>query len=110
MSQTLNVAWSEFAVMERLFPRLPGIDDYRATLKEITRSSNALLFEVVEDMADFHELGRPHGWSAEALRQRCSGFVEAFLAERDDFVSRNQDAFLASLSRSDAQPEPALSA
>jgi radical SAM superfamily enzyme YgiQ (UPF0313 family) len=110
VSQTLNVASSEFAVMERLFPRLPGIDDYRATLKDITRSSNALLFEVVADMADFHEHGEPHGWSAASLRERCQGFVETFLAERNDFVSRNQDAFLATLSRPDAELEPALSA
>jgi hypothetical protein len=96
--------------MERLFPRLPGIDDYRATLKDITRSSNALLFEVVADMADFHEHGEPHGWSAASLRERCQGFVETFLAERNDFVSRNQDAFLATLSRPDAELEPALSA
>jgi anaerobic magnesium-protoporphyrin IX monomethyl ester cyclase len=110
VSQTLNVASSEFAVMERLFPRLPGIDDYRATLKDITRSSNALLFEVVADMADFHEHGEPHGWSAASLRERCQGFVETFLAERNDFVSRNQDAFLATLGRPDAELEPALSA
>ena len=83
VSQTLNVAWSEFAVMERLFPRLPGIDDYRVTLKDITRSSNALLFSVIEDMADFHEHGAPHAWSAALLRERCQGFVETFLAERD---------------------------
>ncbi len=110
VSQTLNVASSEFAVMERLFPRLPGIDDYRATLKEITRSSNALLFAVIEDMADFHEHGQPHSWSAESLRERCQGFVDAFLAERDAFVYRNQDAFLASLNVESQAPEVALSA
>ncbi|MBV8793814.1 MAG: hypothetical protein JO136_02635, partial [Hyphomicrobiales bacterium] len=108
VSQTLNVAWSEFAVMERLFPLLPGIDDYKARLKEITRSSNALLFEVVEDMADFHERGQAHDWSAEALRARCQGFVETLLAERDDFVSRNQDAFLASLNLESETHEAAL--
>jgi anaerobic magnesium-protoporphyrin IX monomethyl ester cyclase len=110
VSQTLNVASSEFAVMERLFSRLPDIDDYRATLKEITRSSNALLFAVIENMADFHEHGTPHPWSAESLRERCQGFVAAFLAERDAFVSRNQDAFLASLNVESRAPEAALSA
>jgi anaerobic magnesium-protoporphyrin IX monomethyl ester cyclase len=110
VSQTLNVAWSEFAVMERLFPYLPGIEAYKATLKEITRASNALLFQVVEDMADFHQHGKEHGWSANALRTRCQGFVDAFLAERDDFVSRNQETFLASLSHAGAEREAALSA
>jgi anaerobic magnesium-protoporphyrin IX monomethyl ester cyclase len=110
VSQTLNVASSEFAVMERLFPRLPDIDDYRMTLKAITRSSNALLFAVIEDMADFHEHGRPHSWSAALLRERCQAFVETFLAERDAFVFRNQDAFLASLNVESQAPEVALSA
>jgi anaerobic magnesium-protoporphyrin IX monomethyl ester cyclase len=110
VSQTLNVAWSEFAVMERLFSRLPDIDDYRVTLKDITRSSNALLFAVIEDIADFHEHRRPHSWSAGPLRERCKGFVETFLAERDAFVSRNQDAFLASLDVGSRAPEAALSA
>jgi radical SAM superfamily enzyme YgiQ (UPF0313 family) len=71
VSQTLNVASSEFAVMERLFPHVSGIDDYRATLKEITRSSNALLFAVIEDIANFHEHGQAPGWSAASLRERC---------------------------------------
>ena len=110
VSQTLNVASSEFAVMERLFPHVSDIDDYRATLKEITRSSNALLFAVIEDMADFHKHGRPHEWSAAPLRQRCQDFVATFLAERDAFVSRNQDAFLASLNVGSSTPEVALSA
>ena len=52
VSQTLNVAWSELAVMERLFPSLPGIGRYRATLQNITRISNTLLFQVVDEMAD----------------------------------------------------------
>jgi radical SAM superfamily enzyme YgiQ (UPF0313 family) len=110
VSQTLNVASSEFAVMERLFPHIPDIDDYRVTLKAITRSSNALLFAVIEDMADFHEHGEPHGWSAASLRERCQSFVETFLAERDAFVFRNQDAFLASLNVGSPAPEAALSA
>jgi hypothetical protein len=65
---------------------------------------------VIEDMADFHEQGRPHPWSAASLRERCQGFVETFLAERDAFVSSNQDAFLASLNVESQAPEVALSA
>ncbi len=78
VSPTLNFAWGEVAVMERLFPELPGIGDYRATLQEITRTSNALLFDVVADMAEFHEHGREHSWSVQHLRKRCSAFLEIF--------------------------------
>ena len=65
VSQTLNIAWSELAVMERLFPSLPGIGQYRATLQNITRTSNTFLFQVVEQLADAYSGGIPHGWSAE---------------------------------------------
>jgi radical SAM superfamily enzyme YgiQ (UPF0313 family) len=108
VSQTLNFAWGELAVMERLLPWLPGIGTYRSTIQEVTRASNALLFEVIEDMANFHEHGQPHRWSNETLRERCRHFVRSFLAERNDFVSSNQDALMASLQTQESRPEPAL--
>jgi anaerobic magnesium-protoporphyrin IX monomethyl ester cyclase len=110
VSQALNFAWIELAVTERLFPRLPGIVDYRATLQQITRTSNLLLFEVVEDIANFHENGQTHHWSAEALRERCRGFLKSFVSERDAFVYRNRDTLLEGLRVPASQSlEPALS-
>lgn len=97
VSQTLNVAWSELAVMERLFPRLPGIGQYRATLQEITRASNTLLFQVVEEIGRAYSDDEPHGWSADALRERCASFVEDFLRERNAFVLENQEILLEAL-------------
>jgi anaerobic magnesium-protoporphyrin IX monomethyl ester cyclase len=108
VSPTLNFAWGELAVMERLFPELPGLGDYRATLQEITRTSNALLFDVVADMAEFHEHGREHDWSVQHLRKRCSAFLESFLAERNDFVYRNQGQLLTALRLPASEREPAL--
>jgi hypothetical protein len=107
VSQQLNMAWSELAVMERLFPRLPGIAAYRKRLRAITRDSNALLFQVVDDISLAYTGGRPHKWSAVMLRERCQGFLGAFLDERNRFVVRNQNILLAALER-DAAREPAL--
>jgi len=78
-------------------PSLPGIGQYRATLQNITRTSNPFLFQVVEQMADAYSGGIPHGWSAERLRPRCQGFVDAFLTERNAFVLANQEFLLAAL-------------
>jgi anaerobic magnesium-protoporphyrin IX monomethyl ester cyclase len=110
VSPSLNFAWGELAVMELFFPGLPGASGYRAKLLEITRASNNLLFQVIADMADFHEHGRSHDWSTETLRERCRRFLESFLTERNDFVGRHQHQFLAALSRSNKEPERALSA
>src|SRR5262249_3020765 len=54
----------DHAVMERLFPRLPGVGGYRTRLQDITRTSNTLLFQVVEEIAAFYETSAPHDWSA----------------------------------------------
>jgi len=94
--------------MERLFPRLPGVGGYRTRLQDITRTSNTLLFQVVEEIAAFYETSAPHDWSAKALRERRGGFVHAFLSERDEFVYRNQDILLEALRGSNAQVEAAL--
>jgi radical SAM superfamily enzyme YgiQ (UPF0313 family) len=51
LSPTLNFVWSELAVMERLFPRLPDLSTYRQELQDITAVSNNLLFQVVEDIS-----------------------------------------------------------
>ena len=80
VSQQLNMAWSELAVMERLFPRLPGIATYRKRLRAITRDSNALLFQVVDDLSYAHSDGKPHDWSAAVLQKSCEGFLDALLA------------------------------
>ena len=107
VSQQLNMAWSELAVMERLFPRLPGIAGYRKRLRAITKNSNALLFRVVDDISRAYTDGVPHGWTAPELRRSCHGFLDDFLRERDAFVVRNQKILLDALER-DAAREPAL--
>jgi anaerobic magnesium-protoporphyrin IX monomethyl ester cyclase len=97
LSQELAFAEVEEAVMERLFPVLDGIKEYRRTLRDIIRRSNEVLFQVVEDMCESYDQGRPHRWSAEELHEQCQGFMESFLSERNAFVLRHQDTLLEAL-------------
>jgi radical SAM superfamily enzyme YgiQ (UPF0313 family) len=99
LSQELAFAEVEEAVMERLFPVLPGIKDYRRRLCDIIRRANHVLFEVVEEMCEAYDKGLTHRWSAEVLHEQCQGFMESFLSERNAFVLRHQDTLLEALGR-----------
>jgi anaerobic magnesium-protoporphyrin IX monomethyl ester cyclase len=105
LSPSLNFAWSELAVMERLFPRLPDLPGYRETVQDVTAASNNLLFQVVEDMSFVHSDRRPMAWSARALRPKCQGFLDQLLDARNGFVAQNQDILMQAL-RQPAQAEP----
>jgi anaerobic magnesium-protoporphyrin IX monomethyl ester cyclase len=102
LSMQLNFAWSEFAVMGRLFPYLPGLGAYKSRLRKITVASNDLLFRIVEDMSRVFTDGARNDWSLEAVTRGCEGFQEEFLAERNTFVFSNQAAFLEVLVQSGA--------
>lgn len=90
LSPQLNWAWNEAAVMERLFPRLPGLGEYKEALRRITRASNELLFRVVEDMSYVFSDGRANVWSGEFLEAECQQFLDRLLRARDEFVYQNQ--------------------
>jgi anaerobic magnesium-protoporphyrin IX monomethyl ester cyclase len=102
LSPTLNFAWSELAVMERLFPHLPDLSIYRSELQDITAASNNLLFQVVEDISFAYSDGTPNFWSATALRPKCQSFLDRLLDARNGFVARNQAILLQALH----QPAP----
>jgi radical SAM superfamily enzyme YgiQ (UPF0313 family) len=106
LSPQLKFAWSEVAAMERLFPDVVGLPAYRATLRRLTRASNAVLFDVTEDLARAFIEGRPPRSSAQALEKRCRAFVAELLDERNTFVLANQACLLEALS-TDAVPLPA---
>lgn len=97
LSPQLKFAWSEVAVIERLFPSVPGLATYKATLKQLTRTSNAVLFDVVEDLVHAFVAGRRASWSAEVLQDQCRGFVEKLLRERNGFILRCQPILLRAL-------------
>jgi radical SAM superfamily enzyme YgiQ (UPF0313 family) len=97
LTPQLNWAWNEVAILERLFPLLPDMAEYRHTLSGITKASNDLLFRVVEDLASNYSDGKPHGWSAEELRGHSQMALEALLQARNGFVERHQVVLLEAL-------------
>lgn len=97
LSPQLKLTWSELAIMERLTPGLDGLGAYRETLKAITARSNAILFDVVEQLADDCQAGREPAIDRAALAVGAAEFGAELLGERDSFVARNQAELLRAL-------------
>jgi radical SAM superfamily enzyme YgiQ (UPF0313 family) len=97
VSPQLKFAWTEFAVVERLYPLVRDLDGYQEALRHITRRSNAVLFDVVEELAHAFTQGRPASCSAETLQAQSGALVQQLLRERTEFIMRNQDILLQSL-------------
>lgn len=93
----LSTAWHEVAVMERLFPRLPGMRQYKTRLRQITKRSNNLLLDVVEDLTYAYSDGREINWEPEQIEANRKQVLDDLLAERDEFVVENQDLLLETL-------------
>jgi anaerobic magnesium-protoporphyrin IX monomethyl ester cyclase len=99
LSPSINFAWNEVAILERLFPALPDTEAYKKELRRITRQSNDLLFGIVEDLCDAYEAGSPHQWSATALQSECGEFLERLVLERNRFIARHQRVLMDVLER-----------
>jgi anaerobic magnesium-protoporphyrin IX monomethyl ester cyclase len=97
LSPQLNYAWDEVAIMELLFPTVPGLAAYKNALREITSGSNEALFRVIEDTSYVYSHGMQRSAGAEQLRSQCEGFVNRLVGNRNDFILRNQDLLLAAL-------------
>lgn len=97
LSPKLHWAWHETAVMERLFPPLQGMGDYKYTLAKITRESNDLLLRAVEDLSYVFSDGAPNLWQAEWLQSECARFTEDLVRERNAFVARHQTVLMRTL-------------
>jgi anaerobic magnesium-protoporphyrin IX monomethyl ester cyclase len=99
LSPQLNFAWNEVAIIELLFPCIPGLPAYKEGLREITRDSNKILLQVIEDTSYVFSDGRPKLWSARELRSQCENFVSLLMGHRNVFILRNQDLLLETLRR-----------
>jgi anaerobic magnesium-protoporphyrin IX monomethyl ester cyclase len=96
----LGWAWHEVATMERLFPALPGFDEYKETLRGITKRSNDLLLRVVEDLSYQFSDNKPAEWAPEIVEAAREQFLDELLRERDGFVYANQDILIDTLESS----------
>jgi radical SAM superfamily enzyme YgiQ (UPF0313 family) len=97
LSPQLKFAWSEVAVLERLFPAVPDLPTYRSALRRITQASNAVLFDVVEDLVHTFVAGGRPAPSAIMLKEQCRRFVDELLRERNAFILRCQPILLRAL-------------
>jgi anaerobic magnesium-protoporphyrin IX monomethyl ester cyclase len=102
LSQQLNWACNEAAVMQHLFPALPGLQRYKSRLRRIVRESNALLFRTVEDLVALHTGGTGRAAEADRLKTAGENFLTRLLEERDAFVRRNSARLMSAL----AEPVP----
>lgn len=97
LSPQLNWAWNEIAVMDRLFPTLSELPEYKRRLSAVTRASNEVLFSVVEDLLDAAETGRGATWTTAKLDAERKRFLAQLLTERNGFVGRHQRVLLQAL-------------
>lgn len=96
----LGWAWHEVATMERLFPALPGFEEYKETLRGITKRSNDLLLQVVEDLAYQFSDDKPALWTPEIVEEARERFLDELLRERNAFVYSNEDILIETLESS----------
>lgn len=93
----LATAWHEVAVLERLFPALPGMAKYNKSLRRLTRKSNKLLLRIVEDLSYTFSDGRENIWVPEEVEQMRKRILEQFIAERNAFIYRHEEILLEAL-------------
>jgi len=97
LSPRLNWAWNEVAILARLFPALAGFAEYREVLAAITRESNEVLFDVIEELLALAEGGGRQTWTNELLNARQERFLERLLRARNGFVERHRQTLLKTL-------------
>jgi hypothetical protein len=99
VTSQLGWAWHEVATMERLFPSLPGMAEYKERLRNLTKTSNQFLLTVVEDLTYSVDENRENKWTPEIVEKYREQFLNELLADRDGFVYRNEEVILESLTR-----------
>jgi anaerobic magnesium-protoporphyrin IX monomethyl ester cyclase len=100
----LSTAWHEVAVMQHLFPKLPGMRQYQNRLRQITRRSNNLLLDAVEDLTYAYSDNREIDLNPETIEAGRQQVLEDLIVERDAFVVENQDRLLETLRQDGGAP------
>ena len=97
LTPQLNWAWTEAALIGRLYPALSDLADYQTQLSRITAESNELLFSTVERVADVYEHGTGQLPHPGLLRRRCEATLDVLLQHRNAFMLRHQGLLLRAL-------------
>jgi hypothetical protein len=91
--------------MERLFPALPGMERYIKALRKLTKKSNDLLLQIVEDLSYVFSDGKENTWNPKEVERLRKRVLKELRAKRDAFVFRNEAILLEAL---DLDATPAL--
>lgn len=100
----LATAWHEVAVLERLFPALPGMSKYNRSLRRLTKKSNELLLRIVEDLSYTFSDGKENLWMPEEVEEARKDILKKFIKERDAFIFKNEEILLEALELSPELP------
>jgi hypothetical protein len=73
--------------------------EYKQALRVLTKSSNDVLFQIVEDTARAFSDDIPNRWTKELLDVECKRFLNNLLDMRNGFMLRHQDQLLQALHR-----------
>jgi anaerobic magnesium-protoporphyrin IX monomethyl ester cyclase len=97
LSPQLNWVWNEIAILDRLFPELPGMPAYKQRVRTITRESNEMLFHVVEHLSQVYANGGLNKLSTSVLQAHCTRWIGDLVRERNDFIFRHEEALVGTL-------------
>ena len=91
------MAWHEMAIIRRLFPDIQGMGDYEKDLRSLTKTSNEIVFTILENYAVEFETGKKYNTPPDT-REEAKKLTSRFLDLRNAFIFRNQQNFLKALS------------
>ncbi len=97
LSPQLNWVSNEIAIIERMCPSLPDLPGLKQTVRRITRASNEILFDVVEDLLNIALHGGTTTWTNARLDVYRKQFLDELVDSRNAFVNRHQNALLDSI-------------
>jgi hypothetical protein len=97
LSPQLNWVSNEIAIIERVCPALPDLPELKQTVRRITRASNEILFDVVEDLLNIAVNGGTTTWTNARLDLYRKQFLDELVDSRNAFVNRNQSVLLDSI-------------
>lgn len=104
LSPKINIALNEIAVLERLFPPLSDMEEYKRSLRELTSAANGVLFQIVDSTARAFEEAGPLRWTREMVEMESKRFLTDLVEMRDGFMLRHQDELLNALQQRKAGP------
>ena len=97
VSNHLNAAWDEVAVLRRLFPEVNGLLAYESFLRNLTKSANELIFSEIENSAKSYSQANKFKPLSYSIQDEAEQEINTLLEHRDQFIFNNQSYLLESI-------------